>query len=139
VASWACRLVLAAVLLMAGSGKVLRLAEFIDRLTLLGVPYPAARAAGSFVPWLELTLGGCLALGVMRRESALLAALLLVAFSAFLVFEAGAGDCDCFAVPGLPGLSRGGRGRLLLRNAGLLLAAVVVVWRPGKRNEAARE
>src|SRR5262249_28610844 len=49
-----------------------------------------------------------------------------------------AGDCDCFAVPGLPGLSRGGRGRLLLRNVGLLLTALVVLWRPGGGNEAAR-
>lgn len=96
----ACRCLLAAVLLMAGASKVVRLAEFVDRLTLLGIPCPVARIAGSFVPWLELTLGGCLFLGVMRREAAALSAGLLVVFSAFLFVGVSAEECDCFVIPG---------------------------------------
>lgn len=127
-----CRYLLGAVLLMAGAGKVGRLNEFVDRLTLRGVPYLVARGGGSFVAWLELTLGICLVLGVMRREAALLAVVLLLGVTAF-GFLLGGEDCNCLVVPGLPGLGQASGWSLLGRNAVLLLLAVVLLVREGRR------
>lgn len=130
ILSFVCRHLLGAVFLMAGASKVPRLADFIDRLTLLGVPAPLARSAGALVPWLELVIGTCLVLGVMRRESALLGGTLLIVFTAFLFLRTSPGECDCFLVPGAPGLSRDEGWQLLPRNLALLVAVAVVLWRP---------
>jgi uncharacterized membrane protein YphA (DoxX/SURF4 family) len=125
----ACRCLLAMVLLMAATGKLLRPGAFIDRLALQGVPW--AEWVGVFVPWLEATCGLCLVLGAMRREAAVLACGLLVSFSVFVVLQPAQSDCECFLVPGL---ARGAWASLpvvLARNAGLLLVGIGASLRAG--------
>jgi uncharacterized membrane protein YphA (DoxX/SURF4 family) len=95
-----CRLVVAAVFLMAALTKIQDLPAFRDRLTLHSqLTEWIAGAAAEFIPWLELTCGFCLLLGVARREAAVLAALLLIVFTAFLVWRGQSGECGCFLLP----------------------------------------
>src|SRR4051812_27018590 len=76
-----CRLVLAAVFLMAGVTKVTDPRAFEDRVLLHSrLPEPVSLAVARTLPWLELTCGMCLALGCAVREAALIASVLLFAF-----------------------------------------------------------
>ena len=48
------------------------------------------------LPWLELTLGFCLALGRAVREAAVVAAALLVLFFGYAVTHSSEAGCGCF-------------------------------------------
>jgi putative oxidoreductase len=97
-----CRYTLAAVFLMAALTKIVDLSAFTDRVVLhAGLPYPIARATAAVLPWLELTCGLCLAAGAMRREAALLLALLLLGFLTHALLRPAQPDCGCFLFPGL--------------------------------------
>jgi putative oxidoreductase len=97
-----CRWVLAVVFLAAALSKIADLGAFSDRVVLhSGLPPALAAAGAAFLPWLELTCGMCLALGVMQREAALLLALLLLFFLGHALARPAQPDCGCFLFPGL--------------------------------------
>src|ERR1700683_760772 len=124
LARWACRWLLAVVFLMAGASKVADLAAFADVVLLHSpAPYYLGRVAAAWLPWLELTCGGWLAVGFAVREAAAVLAVLLLGLLIYsLGYPGDAASCGCFVFPvkveALP------RWWPPLRNAGLLLASL---------------
>src|SRR5947209_8271966 len=102
-----CRYLLAAIFLMAAVTKVTDLVSFEEQVRLhADLPPWLESAVIHVLPWLELTLGACLAIGYATREAALLAALLLIAFIVQALRTYAERDCGCFlfpsVVPNLP-------------------------------------
>ena len=142
----ACRYVLAAVFLMAAVSKIIDLRGFEDQvlshsdlprwLGMAASIVPGAKPiAGlhlvklivAFLPWLELTCGLCLAFGWAVREAALTVAFLLLLFLAASIASP-TDDCHCFFLA--PALSKFPWWLHSLRDAVLLLCALVVVFIP---------
>jgi|GEM_PF-5107119 len=97
-----CRYVLACVFLMAAITKITDLRSFITLVqTRSGLPYQVALAIGAFLPWLELTCGGCLLLGKATREAGLILAVLLAGLLAYALTHLGEPDCGCWVFPRL--------------------------------------
>ena len=94
--SLGCRLVLAAVFLLAGATKVTNLPAFADRILLHSIlPAWIGWPVVVWLPWLELTCGMCLVLGRAVREAAALTAILLVLFLVYGFLSRGETDCGC--------------------------------------------
>ena len=92
---YACALVLAAVFVRAGAAKLARPVETAASFAALGVPAPGLLARA--VPFVELLVAA--ALIAEPRAGGLVALLLLVGFSGFLVRAVRAGSqapCNCF-------------------------------------------
>src|SRR5580704_6284144 len=65
-----CRYLIGGVILLAAVTKITEPLVFVERLELhSGLPLFLARAVGNYLPWLELTCGFCLVLGVAVREA----------------------------------------------------------------------
>src|SRR5690606_20758620 len=94
------RVVLAGVWLVSGVVKAMDLAS--SRSAVRGfrlLPEDLADLVGLGLPWLEIMLGLFLLLGFATRVSAVLSALLLVAFLVGVISAAARGltiDCGCF-------------------------------------------
>lgn len=135
---WALGILLGGVFIYASADKILNpvaFARIIYHYQLIGPsqqigPLPANLAAVT-LPWTELVAGLLLASGVWRREAALLAAAMLIAFlvavSAALARGIDLDNCGCFSVSG-----GGGRraGVELLVGDSLLLGAALLLVRP---------
>ncbi|HTU95929.1 MAG TPA: MauE/DoxX family redox-associated membrane protein, partial [Solirubrobacteraceae bacterium] len=130
----ACRIVLAAVFVVAGLAKLGDLEGSREAVRDFGVPGRFAGVVGGLLPVGELAVGISLLITPAARFGALGAAILLLAFIAAIGAAIAAGrepDCHCFgqvhSAPAGP--------RTLARNAGLLVVAGFVViggWRhPG--------
>jgi uncharacterized membrane protein YphA (DoxX/SURF4 family) len=132
------RLGLAAVFLVAGGTKVGDLAasgRAVNAYRLM--PYDVAKVVGAAQPFLEIALGLLLLAGLAVRLSAGIAAVLLIVFIAGIVSAWARGlqiDCGCF--------SKGGElkagqipeyGWEILRDAGFLVLAGILLWRPRTR------
>jgi uncharacterized membrane protein YphA (DoxX/SURF4 family) len=127
-----CCYLLAAVFLAAGVTKVTDLGAFRDRLELHSdLPLWLARPA-YLVPWLELVIGWCLAVGHGRREAAFLAVVLLIAFTLINLFQKSPEDCGCLLLPESWRFAEQGRWPLL-RNLVLLAGAGWVIRAPLER------
>jgi putative oxidoreductase len=128
-----CRWLVAAVFLAAAISKVIDLTDFSNRVVLhSGLPYMPALIVAAVLPWLELTCGLCLALGVATREAAVLVALMLVAFLVYSLFHLHEDNCQCFLFPSaLAPLNQGWWP--LARNLLLLLVCLPVIWRANGR------
>ena len=125
---------LGAVFLYASYDKILRPAEFariVYHYRLLG---PSARLGyvppnlwAVVLPWIEAVTGLCLVMGFWRREAALVAGFLLIAFMAAVGYALAQGidlaNCGCFSVSGA---GRGLGWRLLAGDAALLAVALYV-------------
>jgi uncharacterized membrane protein YphA (DoxX/SURF4 family) len=75
------RLVLGAVFILAASGKLPEQAEFVHVVTSLGLlPFKFAQAYGTILPWLELTVGACLMVGLLCRIAAGASILMVTSF-----------------------------------------------------------
>jgi uncharacterized membrane protein YphA (DoxX/SURF4 family) len=123
----ACRYLLGGVFLMAALTKVADLPAFRDHVILhTGLPYRVALVVAAWLPWLELTCGLCLIVGAMRREAALLLAVLLLLFLGHGLIRPAAGECACLLFPGTSAASSSPWWNLL-RNLLLLGCAVPVV------------
>jgi len=134
---WALGLLLGAVFIYASWDKILHPAEFariVYHYQLIGPsravgPLPANLLAVT-LPWIELLVGLLLASGLWRREAALVAAAMLLAFvvavGAALVRGIDIENCGCFTVTGT------GRqaGLKLIAGDLVLLAAAVVLLAP---------
>src|SRR5690348_12827335 len=103
LATWltrVCRFVLAAVFLMAAITKLTNLRGFQAQF-LLASPLPdePALLIAHWLPWLELTCGLCLVLGVAIREAALCVVILLFLFLTYRLLVPAEVDCRCFLFP----------------------------------------
>jgi uncharacterized membrane protein YphA (DoxX/SURF4 family) len=104
--------------------------------SLAGLPPLLLNTIASWVPILEITGGVCLALGILRRGSALMLSLMLVGFTAAVIAQAlaiqantGQDFCDlafdCGCGSGIvPVCTK------LLQNAFMLLACTWIAWSP---------
>lgn len=95
------RIFMGAVFLYASYDKILHpqaFAEAVYNYQLL--PDTAVNAAALVLPWIELVAGLCLVTGIWLPGAAVLAALLMTAFTAALVFNQIRGldvHCGCFS------------------------------------------
>lgn len=136
--SLAARLVLAGVFLVAGGSKVGDLAasgRAVNAYRLL--PYDAATMVGAALPFVELSLGVLLLLGLATRIAAALASLLLVVFIIGIssVWARGLSiDCGCFGKGGelAEGVSPQYGGEIA-RDVALLALAVFLLVHPHTR------
>lgn len=129
------RLVLAGVLAVAGALKLPDPAESVRAVRAYQLlPESVVPAVGYGLPVLELVVAVLLLLGLLTRYAAGTAALLMAAFIFGIGSAAARGlqiDCGCF----------GGGGAVttthytseLVRDAALLIAAVVLAWWPASR------
>ncbi|MGW4942404.1 MauE/DoxX family redox-associated membrane protein [Actinoplanes sp. NPDC004185] len=136
--STAARLGLAAVWLVAGGLKVGDLAasgRAVNAYQLF--PYEVAKVIGAAQPFLEIALGLLLLAGLAVRLSAGISAGLLVIFIAGIVSAWARGlqiDCGCFSTGGELGAGQTPQYTWdLVRDAGFLLLAGLLLWRPRTR------
>jgi uncharacterized membrane protein YphA (DoxX/SURF4 family) len=136
--STAARLGLAAVWLVAGGLKVGDLAESGRAVNAYDIfPFEVAKVVGAAQPFLEITLGLLLLVGLAVRLSAGISAGLLVIFIAGIISAWTRGlqiDCGCFSTGGQ--LSAGQSPTYtwdIVRDLGFLLLAGILLWRPRTR------
>lgn len=105
ISGWAivhgvCRSILAAVFLIAGLSKLRNPYAFlvaVYQFELLTAEQ--ARFVATFLPFLEIALGGCLILGLFTRAASVVATVLLAAFTGILASVVVRGiktACGCF-------------------------------------------
>ena len=117
---WAAAIALGAVLLLSGALKLVGRPVWRAQAAELGVP----RAVAAVVPFVELVLGALLVVNVWRRPAAIVAGLLLIGFTTFIVRLLRQGNrapCACFG-----SLSRQELGwSAVMRNLVLIALAVI--------------
>jgi uncharacterized membrane protein YphA (DoxX/SURF4 family) len=140
VAPWvstAARLVLGAVLVVAGGLKVADPQASVAAVRAYELlPTGLATIVGWGLPFLELVLGLLLLAGIAVRPAALTTALLLVVFVAAVVSAAARGlsiDCGCFGGGGPVPPGQTAYVSEIVRDVALLAAAVWLVVRPHSR------
>ena len=136
--STAARLGLAVVWLVAGGLKVGDLAESGRAVNAYEIfPFEVAKAIGAAQPFLEIALGLLLLAGLAVRLSAGISAGLLVLFIAGIVSAWARGlqiDCGCFSSGGQLGAGQSPQYTWdIVRDAGFLLLAGILLWRPRTR------
>ena len=136
--STAARLGLAVVWLVAGGLKVGDLAESGRAVNAYEIfPYEVAKVIGAAQPFLEIALGLLLLAGLAVRLSAGISAGLLVIFIAGIVWAWARGlqiDCGCFSSGGQLGAGQSPQYTWdIVRDAGFLLLAGILLWRPRTR------
>jgi uncharacterized membrane protein YphA (DoxX/SURF4 family) len=128
------RLVLGGVILVAGALKVTNLGQSalaVRAYQLL--PYDLAGYVGYALPIIEIVIGLLLVLGLFTRMSALLGALLMLAFVIGIASAWARGlsiDCGCFGGGGTIGAEQTAYPLELSRDVALLLAGAWLVRRP---------
>ncbi len=128
------RLVLGGVILVAGALKVTNLGQSalaVRAYQLL--PYDLAGYVGYALPIIEIVIGLMLVLGLFTRMSALLGALLMLAFVIGIASAWARGlsiDCGCFGGGGTIGAEQTAYPLELSRDVALLLAGAWLVRRP---------
>jgi uncharacterized membrane protein YphA (DoxX/SURF4 family) len=132
--STAARLLLAGVFLTAG---VLKAADPQDSVVAVGayelLPASWTTIIGWGLPFGEIALGLLLAVGLLTRPVAIVAAVLLTSFIVAVASAAARGlsvDCGCFGGGGALPRGETHYGLEILRDVGLLLLAGWLVWRP---------
>jgi uncharacterized membrane protein YphA (DoxX/SURF4 family) len=130
----ALRLLLAGVLGVAGALKVSNPADAVAAVRAYELlPESVERFVGYGLPFLEIALALLLLIGFATRIAAVAAGLLLLVFIAGIASAWARGlsiDCGCFGGGGE--VAPGATNYLpeILRDAGLVIAAGVLVWRP---------
>ena len=140
VAAWvstAARLVLGAVFLVAGAVKVIDPQSSVAAVRAYRLlPSPLATIVGWGLPFAEIALGVLLLVGIATRLVALASAVLLLVFVAAVISAAARGlsiDCGCFGGGGDVAPGQTAYGIEIVRDVGLLLLAVWLVWQPRNR------
>jgi uncharacterized membrane protein YphA (DoxX/SURF4 family) len=136
--STVARLGLAAVFLIAGGLKVTDLAasgRAVNAYHLMS--YDTAKVVGAVQPFLEITLGLLLLVGLAVRLSAAIAAVVLVIFIAGIASAWARGlqiDCGCFSKGGeLAGGRTAEYGLEIVRDVGFLVLAGILLVKPRTR------
>ena len=105
----AARLILGGIFVYASIDKIFHPAAFADAVYNYQIlPDSLINLTAVFLPWLELVLGGCLIAGVWMQGAALIANILLVAFTGALLFNLARGldiHCGCFTTGTEAGVS----------------------------------
>ncbi len=131
------RLVLAGVLIAAGLLKVVDPQSSVQAVRGYELLPPTLETAvGWGLPFVEIALGLLLFAGVFTRVVAAAVAVLVVVFIAAVVSAAVRGltiDCGCFGGGGTVGIGQTEYGWEIVRDLGLLLLAVWLVWKPRSR------
>lgn len=98
------------------------------------LPESVVPVVGHGLPVLELVVGACLLAGLVVRPMAVLSAVMLVAFIIGIASAWARGlsiECGCFGGGGGPSVGASDKYPWeLARDAGLLLASALLVWRP---------
>jgi uncharacterized membrane protein YphA (DoxX/SURF4 family) len=135
--STAARLLLAGVFLTAG---VLKAADPQDSVVAVRayelLPDSWAKLIGWGLPFAEIALGLLLAVGLLTRPVAIVAAALLSCFIVAVASAAARGlsiDCGCFGGGGALPPGQAHYAGEIVRDIGLLLVAGWLVWRPDCR------
>ena len=129
------RLALGLVLLSSAVAKLFDLERFVKDVTAYEVfPPLAARAVGVGLPWLELTLGFALSIGIMIPSVGLLAGLLFSAFAFGVAVNLRRGRhiaCGCRGIVGSPRIGWGVVTRNCLLSVASFTAVGIAVSRVG--------
>lgn len=140
VAAWvstAARLVLGGVFLVAGALKVIDPQSSVAAVRAYRLlPSSLTTIVGWGLPFAEIALGVLLLIGVATRAVAAASAVLLVVFIAAVASAAARGlsiDCGCFGGGGDVAPGQTAYGIEIVRDVGLLLLAVWLVWQPRSR------
>lgn len=135
--STAARLVLGGVFLVAGVLKAIDPQSSVAAVRAYQLlPNWIATIVGWGLPFAEIALGLLLLAGIATRAVAVGAAVLLVVFIAGVVSAAARGlsiDCGCFGGGGAVAPGQTAYGWELIRDAGLLLLALWLIWQPRSR------
>jgi uncharacterized membrane protein YphA (DoxX/SURF4 family) len=135
--STAARLVLGGVFLLAGVLKAVDPQSSVAAVRAYQLlPAWTATIVGWGLPFAEIALGLLLLTGIGTRAVAAGAAMLLLIFIAGVVSAAARGlsiDCGCFGGGGAVARGQTAYGMELIRDAGLLLLALWLVWQPRSR------
>jgi uncharacterized membrane protein YphA (DoxX/SURF4 family) len=135
--STGARLVLGGVFLVAGLLKAIDPQSSVAAVRAYQLlPPSAVTIVGWGLPFAEIALGLLLLTGIATRAVAAGAAILLLVFIAAVVSVAARGlsiDCGCFGGGGEVAPGQTAYGIELVRDAGLLLLAVWLVWQPRSR------
>jgi uncharacterized membrane protein YphA (DoxX/SURF4 family) len=135
--STAARLVLGGVFLVAGWLKVIDPQSSVAAVRAYRLlPDSVATPVGWGLPFAEIALGILLLAGIATRVAAAVAAVLLVVFMAAVVSAAVRGlsiDCGCFGGGGEVAPGQTAYGIEIVRDLGLLVLALWLVWQPGSR------
>jgi uncharacterized membrane protein YphA (DoxX/SURF4 family) len=124
------RLLLGSVWVLAGIAKLRDRDESRDAVLSFGLlPDSAAKAGGTVLPWIELSLGLCLILGLGALYASLTSALLLLLFTGAILITLARGrpvECHCFGQLGRSTLGPGA----ILRNLFLFSLAALLALSP---------
>ena len=100
------------------------------------LPEAVVSAFGHLLPVVEIVMGICVLLGVLTRGVAVASALLLAAFVVGIASAWARGleiQCGCFGGGGYAENAASGYVRDILRDLGLVLVSLWLVWRPRSR------
>ena len=135
--STGARLVLGGVFLVAGVLKAIDPQASVAAVRAYQLlPDWIVTIVGWGLPFAEIALGLLLLAGIATRAVALGAAMLLVIFVAGVVSAAARGlsiDCGCFGGGGAVEPGQTAYGAELVRDTGLLLLALWLIWQPRSR------
>ena len=136
-ASTAARLVLGGVFLVAGGLKVIDPQSSVAAVRAYRLlPSALLTIVGWGLPFAEIALGVLLLAGIATRLVALASAVLLLVFVAAVISAAARGlsiDCGCFGGGGDVAPGQTAYATEIVRDVGLLLLAVWLVWQPRSR------
>lgn len=135
--STGARLVLGGVFLVAGGLKVIDPQSSVAAVRAYELlPNSLVTIVGWGLPFAEIALGFLLLAGVATRVVAAVTAMLLIIFILAVVSAAARGlsiDCGCFGGGGEVAPGQTAYGSELVRDLGLLLLALWLVWQPRSR------
>jgi uncharacterized membrane protein YphA (DoxX/SURF4 family) len=134
----AARLVVGTALLWAGGAKIPDLPGSVRAVHAYRIlPYEVSEVVGSVLPFIEVTLGLLLVIGLATRLAATVAGLLLAVFIAGIasVWMRGLSiDCGCFGGGGDLAVGQSPQyGGEIARDVVFLALAAVLMWRPATR------
>jgi uncharacterized membrane protein YphA (DoxX/SURF4 family) len=129
------RLLVGGVWLVAGASKLAAPADNVRAVRAYQLlPESVVPIVGHALPVVEILVGGCLLLGLLTRGTAVVSALLLVAFIVGIASAWARGlsiECGCFG--GGAGPTENAQEKYpweIARDVGLLLLSMWLVWRP---------
>jgi uncharacterized membrane protein YphA (DoxX/SURF4 family) len=129
------RLILGVVLIVAGALKVTSPASSALAVRAFQIlPYDFAGYVGYALPVVEIVVGLLLVTGLFTRVSAVVGAVLMLAFLTGIISAWARGlniDCGCFGGGGTIAAAQTQYGKDVLRDAGLAVCAAWLIARPG--------
>ncbi len=131
------RLVTGGVWIAAGAVKLPDPAQSVDAVRAYQLlPASLVEPVGQLLPVVEIVVGATLVLGLLARGSAVVSALLFVAFIVGIASVWARGitiDCGCFGGGGYDPDAASQYPWEIARDGALLLASLFVAWRPSTR------